>query len=100
MSKTSERIKLARVRSGLSVGQASRFIEYAITKDRIKDIESGAEPTENELEIFSDLYRANIDWLTGGLGNKDIALPGGITSYMDADDIAKVIELLRMVKND
>jgi transcriptional regulator with XRE-family HTH domain len=99
MSKTNERIKRARELTGMSVGQASRFAKGAISKERILELEASSDPSNEEVEILSDVYHVNTDWLTGGFGNKDASLPPQVMSYLGEEDVARVIELLRARKN-
>lgn len=100
MSKANERMKRARELTGMSISQASRFTKGAISKERILELEASSDPTSEEVEILSDVYKVNTDWLTGGFGNSDVSLPPQVMSYLGEEDIARVIELLRARKKN
>lgn len=104
------RFTKAREKTGLSLAQAARLgwvtaadpytaeahAQKAVGIARLTAIEAGnAKPTRTEIALLCDLYHVNEDWLLGGPGRE--VKPDDVhgLAWLDPDDAASVMELLR-----
>jgi len=63
MTEPNHRLKLARERAGLSLGQAARIL--GLHREELQAIEAGAAPGEPLMSRLAGTYRVNIPWLCG-----------------------------------
>ena len=97
------RLAIARKRSGLS--QAQVAIKLKLPRPSISEIESGRRRVAvDEMLQFADLYRVDMDWLSGRGVEKadairdDLLLAARQAVDLKPDDLEKVIELLTSMK--
>jgi transcriptional regulator with XRE-family HTH domain len=91
---TENRVRRARQRAGLTVGQAARLL--GITRDELKVIESPyRQHVERAMEL-AQLYGVHVDWLTGKTPIRDYAAIDRIAGAdrlgaRERDDLAELM---------
>lgn len=86
MSEISERLKEARVKSGLSTTKVSKITK--ISEGNLSELEKGVyKPSSDTLLRLSEAYSISIDWL----------LKGKTSLFEENDDNKEIVSFLRMV---
>lgn len=99
----SSRLTMARKRAGLS--QAQVAVKLNLPRPSISEIESGRRRVAvDEMIQFADLYKVDMDWLSGKGVEKadairdDLLLAARHAQNLKPDDLDKVIALLTSMK--
>jgi transcriptional regulator with XRE-family HTH domain len=98
-----ERIRIAREEAGLTQGQLAKLLD--VSRPTVSEIEAGRRKvTAGELGKMADLFRVSTEWLLGrddsaGM-SQDLLLAARHLEKLSADDLGRVLELLRKVKGN
>lgn len=98
-----ERIRIAREEAGLTQGQLAKLLD--VSRPTVSEIEAGRRKVSaGELSKMADLFSVSTEWLLGrddsaGM-SQDLLLAARHLEKLSADDLGRVLELLRKVKGN
>lgn len=100
----SSRFREAREMSGLSAGQAAKYLNLSLT-DLLR-IETGElDLGIDQIQKLASLYEVDLDWLSGDASNSNITYLGNLQiaprelEKIKPEELPKLIQILSAIKN-